>query len=140
MLCANKRRRLIAEERVIVPRNDFRDELEHREVLGEGMTVDIVGGSSMLTIRMSEASRRIGLLKNVKGRNMVCDHLLFGKVTSTWYAIFVELRTTESHEECPNRQLRWSLPILEYVRQRCELVTHLRWLRPSRAILRPEPR
>lgn len=122
MLCANKLRRVIVDERVIVPRNDFKDELELREDRGEGMTVDIVGGSSMVAIRMSEASRRIGLLKNVKGRNMVCDYLLFGKVNSTWHAIFVELKTTESYDERPNRQLRWSLPILEYIRQTCELV------------------
>ena len=123
MLSATKLKEVLVESAVIVPRNDLGDELELREDHGNGMTVSVVGGSSMVAIRMSTSSRRIGLLKNVGGRwNLVCDYLVFGKFNSTWHAIFVELKTTETHDKRANRQLRWSLPILEYVRQTCELV------------------
>lgn len=122
MLCATKLKQVLVEGSVIVPCNDLMDELELRENRGNGMTVTVVGDSSLIAIRMSKDSRRIGLLKNVRGRNVVCDYLLFGKVNSAWHAIFVELKTTETHDRHPNRQLRWSLPILDYVRQTCELV------------------
>lgn len=122
MLCTTKLKQVLVESAVVVPCDDSGDELELREERGEGMSVYVVGGSSMVAIRMSTGSRRIGLLKKVRGRNLVCDYLLFGKVNSTWHAIFVELKTTESYDEHPNRQLRWSLPILEYLRQTCELV------------------
>lgn len=79
MLCATQLKQVLVEDSVIVPCNDLRDELELRENRGNGMTVSVVGDSSMVAIRMSKDSRRIGLLKNVRGRNVVCDYLLFGE-------------------------------------------------------------
>ena len=123
MLCATKLKQVLVESAVIVPCNDLGDEIELRESRGEGMTVDVVGNSSMIAIRMSTSSRRIGLLQDGPRRwNLVCDYLLLGRVNSTWHAIFVELKTTETDDEHPKNQLRWSFPILDYIRQTCELV------------------
>ena len=129
MLCATKLKEVLIESAIVVPCNSLRDELELRG--GAGMIVSVVGGSSLVAIRMSTESRRIGLLKKVGGRNLVCDYLLFGKVNSIWHAIFVELKKTETYDNRPNKQLRWSLPILDYVRQTCELVLELDIVRPK---------
>lgn len=131
MLCATKLKEVLFESAVVVPCNDFRDELVLCEGGGNGMTVNVVGDSSMVAIRLSTDSRRMGILQNIHGRNFVCDYLLFGKVNSAWHAIFVELKKTESNEEHPNKQLRWSLPILDYVRQTCELVFEREIMRPK---------
>ena len=131
MLCATKLKEVLIESAVVVPCNDLRDELALREGGGKGMTVNVVGDSSMVAIRMSTDSRRIGLLKDVRGRNRICDYLLFAKVNRTWHAIFVELKKTETDYQHPNEQLRWSLPILDYVRQTCELVFERDIVRPK---------
>ena len=129
MLCATKLKEVLIGSAVVVPCNSLKDEVELRG--GGGMIVNVVGDSSMVAIRMSTDSRRIGLLKDVRGRNRICDYLLFAKVNCTWHAIFVELKKTETDYQHPNEQLRWSLPILDYVRQTCELVFERDIVRPK---------
>ena len=66
MLCASRLVESLIGSAVMVPRNDLRDELEVRQGRGESMTINFVGDSSMVAFRTSPASRRIGLLGNVR--------------------------------------------------------------------------
>lgn len=97
------------------------------------MAVTVVGDSTELVgVRMSTDSRRIGLLRNVRGKwNLICDYMLFGMVDSTWYAVLVEMKKTATHSSRPREQLRWSLPVLDYIRQTCELEFECAIVRPK---------
>lgn len=122
MLSATELKRVLVDDAIIVPQDDAKHELVLREVDAE-MTVTVVGDSiEMVAIRMSTDSRRIGLLKERRGKwNLVCDYILFGRVDSTWHAVLIELKKTFRHDIRPREQLRWSLPVLHYIRQTCEL-------------------
>lgn len=122
MLSATQLKRVLVDDVIIVPQDDAKHELVLREVDAE-MTVTVVGDSTdMVAVRMSTDSRRIGLLKEGRGKwNLICDYILFGRVDSTWHAVLVELKKTFRYDSHPKEQLRWSLPVLHYIRQTCEL-------------------
>ena len=134
MICAAKLKRVLSNDAVIVPWDDGKGELVLQEGKGKEvvMSVTVVGDSTeMIAIPMSTASRRIGLLRDVSGKwNLSCDYSLLGKVDAIWYAVFVELKKTFRPDSRPKEQLRWSLPILDYIRQTCELELRRPIIRP----------
>lgn len=135
MLCASKLKRVLVGDSVVVPSLERRGELVLQEVDARRtvMAVTIVGDSTDLVgIRMSTDSRRIGLLRDVRGKwNLICDYMLFGMVDSTWHAVLVEMKKTATYNSRPREQLRWSLPVLDYIRQTCELEFEHAIIRPK---------
>lgn len=135
MLCASKLKRVLVGDAIVVPSVDRGDEFVLREVdAGRTiMAVTVVGDSAeLIGIRMSTDSRRIGLLRNVRGKwNLIFDYILFGMVGSTWHAVLVEMKKTATESTHPREQLRWSLPVLDYIRQTCELEFEQAIIRPK---------
>ena len=86
------------------------------------MAVTVTDGSTeMVAIRLQSGKCRIGLLGERGPWNVSCDYILFGRIDSQWHAIFVELKKTARRDAHGYEQLRWSLPVLEYILQVCEL-------------------
>ena len=86
------------------------------------MAVTVTDGSTeMVAIRLKSGACRIGLLGKRGPWNVSCDYILFGRIDSKWHAIFVELKKTARRDAHGYEQLRWSLPVLEYILQICEL-------------------
>lgn len=51
----------------------------------------------------------------------ICDYLLVARIGGQSHAVFIEMKTTLTHEEHPREQLVRSLPILEYLQSMCRV-------------------
>ena len=79
--------------------------------------------ADLVAIRMRSGSGRLNLLKpEQKGRwNLVCDYILFGYVGGVGHVVLIEMKKTFGHDSHGKEQLRRSLPVVDYLRQICEL-------------------
>lgn len=79
----------------------------------------------LVAIRMKTGSGQLNLLKREqkgKGKwNLVCDYILFGNVDGVWHVVLIEMKKTVGHHLHGKEQLRRSLPVVDYLRQTCEL-------------------
>ena len=112
---------VLIEGTVITPADGSGNRLVLREDQAD-MAVTVADGSTeMVALRLKAGACRIGLLGERGPWNVSCDYILFGYIDSHWYAIFVELKKTARRDSHGYEQLRWSLPVLEYILQICEL-------------------
>lgn len=79
--------------------------------------------TDLVAIRMKSGSSRLNLLKpEQKGRwNLVCDYILFGYVGGIGHVVLIEMKKKVGPDRHWKEQLRWSLPVVDYLRQICEL-------------------
>lgn len=79
--------------------------------------------ADLVAIRMKPSSSRLNLLKpEQKGKwNLVCDYILFGCVDGVGHVVLIEMKKTLKPDQHWKEQLRWSLPVVDYLRQVCEL-------------------
>ena len=77
----------------------------------------------LVAIRMKTGSGQLNLLKREqKGKwNLVCDYILFGNVDGVWHVVLIEMKRKFRHGSHKKEQLRRSLPVVDYLRQICEL-------------------
>ena len=91
-----------------------------------GMQVELLTPVPVVAIRLGRGyvSHAPGLRKN-KGLESICDYLLVVELNGNTHAVLVELKKT--WEPKARKQLRRSLPLLEYLRSACEVEHEIRY-------------
>lgn len=90
------------------------------------MTMEIIGPpAEAVGIRMENLGHLPGIRPKLRldGERMIgiCDFLVLAEVDDVSYAVFIEMKRTQSDEERPKEQLLWSPPILHYLQSLCAI-------------------
>lgn len=75
--------------------------------------------TSITAIHVEKVGHLPGARKNHLTRR--CDYLLVALIGGQSHAVFVEMKTTVTHEDRPKEQLVRSLPILRYLQSMCRI-------------------
>ena len=77
--------------------------------------------ASFLAIQMTGHLSQLKRGKKGQDWNRICDYLLIYQEEDKHHAIFIELKKSLTDKESSKKQLRRSLPILDYLRSVCKI-------------------
>lgn len=121
MTWKDRLKRIIAEGKILSVNKNEENALVLRE--NDVMAVSIIDAheADLVAIQMESGSGQLSLLKQGGGWSLVCDYILFGHVDGVWHVVLIEMKRKFRHDSHKKEQLRRSLPVVDYLRQICEL-------------------
>ncbi len=107
------------------------------------MTMEIIGPpAGAVGIRMENLGHLPGIrpkLRLDRERTIrICDFLVLAELDDVSYAVFIEMKRTQSDEERPKEQLLWSAPILHYLQRLCAIAGRFSSTKTQSAEERPQ--